>query len=65
MDFMKQKPIYLQIADRLMEQIMAGKVEERMPSVREVAALMGVNPNTVRSRARRGGAWEKGRHPCG
>ncbi len=47
MDFMKQKPIYLQIADRLMEQIMAGKVEERMPSVREVAALMGVNPNTV------------------
>ena len=47
MDFQRQKPIYLQIADRLMEQIMAGKVEERMPSVREVAALMGVNPNTV------------------
>lgn len=47
MDFQRQKPIYLQIADRLMEQIMAGKVDERMPSVREVAALMGVNPNTV------------------
>lgn len=47
MDFQKQKPIYLQIADRLMEQILGGQVDDRMPSVRDVAALMGVNPNTV------------------
>lgn len=49
MDFRKQKPIYLQIADRLMEQVLAGqlKTDDRMPSVRDVAAQMGVNPNTV------------------
>lgn len=47
MDFQKQKPIYLQIADRLMEQILVGVADDRMPSVREVAASMGVNPNTV------------------
>lgn len=49
MDFKKQKPIYLQIADRLMEQILQGEPAEddRMPSVRDVAASMGVNPNTV------------------
>ena len=49
MEFRKQKPIYLQIADRLMEQILSGDpaAEERMPSVRDVAASMGVNPNTV------------------
>ncbi len=49
MDFKKQKPIYLQIADRLMEQILSGEptADDRMPSVRDVAASMGVNPNTV------------------
>ena len=49
MEFRKQKPIYLQIAERLMEQVLAGGLAEddRMPSVREVAAQMGVNPNTV------------------
>lgn len=49
MEFRKQKPIYLQIAERLMEQILAGDPAEddRMPSVRDVAAAMGVNPNTV------------------
>lgn len=49
MEFRKQKPIYLQIADRLMEQILSGNPaeDERMPSVRDVAISMGVNPNTV------------------
>ena len=48
MDFKKQKPIYLQIADTLCERIMAGEwqVDERIPSVRDVAAELGVNPNT-------------------
>lgn len=49
MDFRKQNPIYMQIADTLCERIMAGEwqAEERMPSVRDVAAGLGVNPNTA------------------
>ena len=49
MEFKKQKSIYQQIADRLMEQILAGTpvADERMPSVRDVAISLGVNPNTV------------------
>lgn len=49
MDFRKQKPIYLQIADHLSEQVLQGALtpDDRMPSVRDVAAAMGVNPNTV------------------
>ena len=49
MDFRQQKPIYLQIADRLMEQVLNGQLaaDDRVPSVRDVAAQMGVNPNTV------------------
>lgn len=49
MEFKKQKPIYLQIADSLCERIVAGEwaAEERILSVRDVAAELGVNPNTV------------------
>ena len=49
MDFKKQKPIYLQIADTLCERIVAKEwqEDERVPSVRDVAAELGVNPNTV------------------
>ncbi len=49
MEFRKQKSIYQQIADRLMDQIVAGSpaADERMPSVRDVAVALGVNPNTV------------------
>ena len=49
MDFRRQKPIYLQIADHLSEQVLQGVVipDDRMPSVRDVAVSMGVNPNTV------------------
>ena len=49
MDFRKQKPIYLQIADHLSEQVLQGALtpDDRMPSVRDVATAMGVNPNTV------------------
>lgn len=49
MEFKKQKPIYLQIADSLCERIVAGEwgAEERIPSVRDVAVDLGVNPNTV------------------
>ena len=49
MDFKKQKPIYLQIADSLCERMAAAewKADERVPSVRDVAVELGVNPNTV------------------
>jgi len=41
--------IYIQIADFMAEQILSRKwaESERIPSVREVAALVQVNPNTV------------------
>ncbi|MEE1207210.1 MAG: GntR family transcriptional regulator [Muribaculaceae bacterium] len=43
------KPIYLQIADRISDQILAGEFADgdRLPSVREYAAKVQVNPNTV------------------
>lgn len=49
MEFKKQKPIYLQIADTLCERVVNGewKEGERIPSVRDVATELGVNPNTV------------------
>lgn len=42
-------PIYLQIADRLLDDICGGKYAsgERLPSVRDLAQIAGVNPNTV------------------
>ncbi len=43
------KPIYLQIADGICERVLGGSLSpgERIPSVREYAASMGVNANTV------------------
>ena len=47
--FNQDKPIYLQIADRICEQILAGTFadDERIPSVRETAAALQVNANTT------------------
>lgn len=50
MDFdNNSKPIYLQIVDLFCERVAAGELggEERIPSVREYGASIGVNPNTV------------------
>ena len=49
MKFKESKPIYLQIADRIMEEILqeVHPEEERIPSVREYAAMVEVNANTV------------------
>lgn len=43
------KAIYLQLADKIMDSILAGSfaAEERIPSVREYAATVEVNANTV------------------
>lgn len=49
MEFNPHKPIYLQIADSLCENILSGewRPEDRVPSVRELGVNLGVNPNTV------------------
>nr|WKN36031.1 GntR family transcriptional regulator [Tunicatimonas sp. TK19036] len=49
MEFTDKQAIYQQIADYICEQILLEKwpPEERIPSVRDLAALMEVNPNTV------------------
>ncbi|MGB5819131.1 MAG: GntR family transcriptional regulator [Saonia sp.] len=49
MDFDNGKPIYLQIVDFFYENILAKKwrEEERIPSVREIAVMVEVNPNTA------------------
>ena len=49
MQFSEPKGIYLQIADRIRERILRGewKSGERIPSIRELAVELGVNPNTV------------------
>lgn len=43
------KAIYLQIADRIIDSILAATLKEgdRLPSIREFAAEMQVNPNTM------------------
>lgn len=49
MNFNGKKAIYLQIADMICDQILLGELEEegRVPSVRETAAQVEVNSNTV------------------
>lgn len=49
MEFSDNKPIYKQIIEHFYNQILNEKwtEEERVPSVREVAILMEVNPNTA------------------
>lgn len=49
MEFSNNKSIYLQICDAICEQILTGalKSDERIPSVREYGAEIGVNPNTI------------------
>ncbi|WP_417897108.1 GntR family transcriptional regulator [Bacillus haimaensis] len=43
------KPIYLQIIDRISREIVRGDIKpgDKLPSVREMAIQSGVNPNTI------------------
>lgn len=49
MEFKNQQPIYLQIADLICEKVLKKELQanERVPSVRELAISIEVNPNTV------------------
>ena len=49
MEFSEPKGIYLQIADQIRERILRGewKAGQRIPSIRELAVELGVNPNTI------------------
>jgi len=49
MDFKKKDAIYLQIGDKICENILTGRwpAGEKIPSVREMAVSIEVNPNTV------------------
>lgn len=49
MDFNASKAIYVQIAEHICEQIILGTwlIEEKIPSVRDMAVQLQVNPNTV------------------
>ncbi|MGM0903693.1 GntR family transcriptional regulator [Mesobacillus maritimus] len=48
-DFQASKPIYMQIVDKITSEIVQRKRQpgDKLPSVREMAVQMGVNPNTV------------------
>ena len=47
--FTSDKPVYLQIADRLTKSVLSGEYKpgEQIPSVRQLALEAAVNPNTV------------------
>lgn len=49
LNYRDSKPIYEQIKDQLKRLIVSGamKKEERLPSVRELATGMSINPNTI------------------
>lgn len=49
MDFANNKGIFQQIADNICDKILQGeyKADEKIPSVRQQAAITGVNQNTI------------------
>ena len=49
LDYRHARPIYTQISDGFREQIAAGIMEQgdKLPSVRELATQLTINPNTI------------------
>ncbi len=49
LDYRDARPIYTQIIDGFREQIATGILQpgEKLPSVRELAATLAINPNTI------------------
>lgn len=50
LDYQGRKPIYQQIEEQIERYIALGilKEQEALPSIRELASFLGVNPNTVK-----------------
>jgi GntR family transcriptional regulator len=48
-NFNNKEPVYIQIASFVKRQILLGNIKsgDELPSRRELAALLGINPNTV------------------
>ena len=49
LDYRDARPIYSQIVDGFREQILSGilQPDDKLPSVRELAATLTINPNTI------------------
>lgn len=49
LDYRDARPIYTQIVDNFKSQIVAGVLQagEKLPSVRELAGTLAINPNTI------------------
>ena len=49
LDYRDARPIYTQIIDGIRDQILAGVLQpgEKLPSVRELASSLAINPNTL------------------
>ena len=49
LDYRDARPIYIQIMDNFRNQIRAGILQEgdKLPSVRELATQLAINPNTI------------------
>ena len=47
--FDRERPIYVQIAERIKSRVFSGRYKpgEKLPSVRDLAMEMSVNPNTM------------------
>ncbi len=50
LDYQSRTPIYLQIEDQIERFVALGilKPKEQIPSIRELASSLGINPNTVK-----------------
>ena len=61
LDYRDARPIYSQIVDGFRERIITGVLpaEERLPSVRELASALTINPNTIQRAYREleAGGW--------
>ena len=55
LDYRDSRPIYAQIVDGFREQITGGVLRpgEKLPSVRDLAAQLAINPNTIQRAYRR------------
>lgn len=49
MDFNEDRPIFLQLAEVFIQELVSGEIKksDKLPSVREIAKTYKVNPNTV------------------